>query len=118
MLVNWCALRITKETDGTLRYQNAFVTTHPMNATSVIPIVRAGRTRWKAENEPHHVRKIKGYAIEHNDGHGKQHLARFLTTLNILALLFHTVFARVYPPYQTLRAARGTRKTFFDDLRA
>lgn len=118
MLVNWCELRITKETDGTLLYQNAFVTTHPMNATSVIPIVRAGRTRWKAENEQHNVLKTKGYAIEHNYGHGKQHLASFLTTLNILAFLFHTVFALVHPPYQALRAALGTRKTFFDDLRA
>jgi len=51
VLVNWCELRITKETAGTVLYQNAFVTTHPMNATTVMPIVRAGRTRWKAENE-------------------------------------------------------------------
>jgi len=64
------------------------------------------------------VLKTKGYQIEHNYGHGKRHLASFLTTLNILALLFHTVFALVHPPYQALRTALGTRKTFFDDLRA
>jgi hypothetical protein len=44
----------------------------------------------KIENETFHVLKTKGYHIEHNFGHGKQHLASILVTLNLLAFAFHT----------------------------
>jgi hypothetical protein len=35
--------------------------------------------------------KTKGYHLEHNFGHGQEHLAACLLTLNLLAFLFHTV---------------------------
>jgi hypothetical protein len=56
----------------------------------VATIVLAGRTRWKVENENNNTLKTKGYNLEHNFGHGKQHLSSLLVTLNILSLLFHT----------------------------
>jgi hypothetical protein len=62
--------------------------------------------------------KTKGYDLEHNFGHGKQHLASFLATLNILSLLFHTLLERLDEKYKLLRSYLPTRKTFFDDLRA
>jgi len=37
-----------------------------------------GRARWKVENENNNVLKTKGYHIEHNFGHGNQHLASLL----------------------------------------
>ena len=46
------------------------------------------------------------------------HLASLLTTLNILALLFHTLLELLDKKYQVLRAHLLSRKTFFDDLRA
>ena len=59
-----------------------------------------------------------GYNLEHNFGHGKQYLASFLATLNILSLLFHTVLERLDEKYKRLRSHLPTRKTFFDHLRA
>jgi hypothetical protein len=59
-----------------------------------------------------------GYNLEHNFGHGKQHLSSFLATLNILSLLFHTLLELLDQKYKLLRAHLPTRKTFFDDLRA
>ena len=53
-----------------------------------------------------------------NFGHGKEHLASFLATLNILSLLFHTLLELVDDKYQLLRDHLPTRKTFFNDLRA
>jgi len=41
-----------------------------------------------------------------------------LATLNILAFLIHTIQEMVEPAYLRLRQALGTRKTFFNDLRA
>lgn len=59
---------------------------------------------------------IPGYHLEHNFGHGKQHLAMFLLTLNLLAFLFHMVLHLVDLPYQQIREQRGTRKGFFNDI--
>lgn len=76
----------------------------------------AGRSRWKTENENHNVLKTKGYHLEHNFGHGEQHLATVLLTLNLLAFLFHTVLHLVDKLYQQVRQQRGTRKGFFQDI--
>jgi hypothetical protein len=61
---------------------------------------------------------INPHSLEHNFGHGKEHLGSFLTTLNILSLLFHTLLELVDDKYKLLRDHLPTRKTFFDDLRA
>jgi hypothetical protein len=70
------------------------------------------------ENENNNTLKTKGYHLEHNFGHGKQHLSNVLITLNLLAFLLHTVQEITNPVYQSLRQALGARKTFFNDLRA
>ena len=99
-------------------YKNSWATNHPITDETVVEIVLARRTRWKVENENNNTLKTKGYNLEHNFGHGKQHLASFLATLNILALLFHTVLDLLDEKYKLLRSHLPTRKTFFDDLRA
>jgi len=116
--VNWCELSIQRETTGKITYRNAWATHHEISRTTVKAIVQAGRTRWKVENENNNVLKTKGYHFEHNFGHGSQHLAAFLLTLNLLAFLFHTVLDLSDAKYKLLRETLRVRKTFFDDLRA
>jgi hypothetical protein len=115
--VNWCELTMSHEQTGAPLYHNAFATRHVLTATTVQPIVGAGRARWKVENEHNNVLKTKGYHLEHNFGHGPQHLAAVLVTLNLLAFLFHTIFALLDAKYRLLRAALGARQTFFNDIR-
>lgn len=55
--------------------------------------------------------------LEHNFGHGKQHLAPFPLTLNLIAFLFHSVLQLLDDSYQRFRQLIGTRKRFFADLR-
>ena len=117
MLVNWCELIVTRP-DGKVVYKNAFATKHTITDQTVEGIVLAGRTRWKVENENNNTLKTKGYNLEHNFGHGKEHLSSFLATLNILSLLFHTLLELLDEKYRLIRAHLPTRKTFFDDLRA
>lgn len=117
LLVNWCELTVTRP-DGKVVYKNSWATNHLITDKTVIAIVLAGRTRWKVENENNNPLKTKGYNLEHNFGDGKQHLASFLASLNILSLLFHTVLELVDEKYKLLRAHLPTRKTFFNDLRA
>jgi hypothetical protein len=116
--VNWCELVITHQDTGEILYQNAFVTNHPITTDNVVTVVQDGRARWKIENENNNTLKTKGYHLEHNFGHGKQHLSNVLLSLNLLAFLVHTVQELLDPAYQTLRQALGARKTFFNDLRA
>lgn len=117
LLVNWCELTITRS-DGTLIYKNSFATNHHITDINVEAIVSAGRTRWKVENENNNTLKTKGYNLEHNFGHGKNHLSSLLATFNILAFLFHTLLDLTSEKYQFIRQHLPTRKTFFDDLRA
>lgn len=116
--VNWCELTITREDIGEVTYKNAFITDFEVTDTTVEAIVRDGRARWKVENENNNVLKTKGYHIEHNFGHGSQHLASLLLSLNLLAFLFHTVLDLVDEQYHAIRQALGRRQTFFQDLEA
>jgi len=100
--VNWCELTTTRD-DGKVVYHNAFATHHPITAANVAEIVRAGRARWKVENENNNTLKTKGYHLTHNFGHGKQHLSALLATLNLLAFLFHTLPELLDSSYQRIR---------------
>jgi hypothetical protein len=83
----------------------------------VAEIVKAGRSRWKIENEGYNVLKNHGYNLEHNFGHGQNHLCEFLLSLNLLAFLFHNVLDLVNATYQKVRDLLVTRTTFFNDIR-
>jgi len=116
--VNWCEILVTQEASGKQIYHNSFITDFPLAETTVPAVVRDGRARWKVENENNNVLKTKGYHLEHNFGHGSQHLAALLLSLNLLAFLFHTVLDLVDERYQKIRQILGRRKTFFHDMDA
>ena len=115
--VNWCELTITS-VSGKRLYKNAFATDFKISKDNVKQIVADGRARWKIENENNNILKTKGYHLEHNFGHGKNHLANLLLTLNLLAFLFHTALEMFDETYGRIRDDLPTRKTFFDDIRA
>ncbi len=75
--VNWCELTVTND-QGEVLYLNAFITDFTLTDQNVESIVASGRARWKIENENNNTLKTKGYHLEHNFGHGKQHLSSLL----------------------------------------
>jgi len=115
--LNWCELTITSA-NGKQLYKNAFATDFKISKDNVKQIVADGRTRWKIENENNNILKTKGYHLEHNFGHGKNHLSTLLLTLNLLAFFFHTALEMLDETYRRIRDDLPTRKTFFDDIRA
>ena len=115
--VNWCELTVTDK-DGKVLYRNAWITDWPITGQNVAALVASGRARWKIENENNNTLKTKGYHLEHNFGHGKQHLSSLLAAMNILAFLFHTVLSFTDEHYRLIRATLPSRKTFFQDVRA
>jgi predicted secreted protein len=76
-----------------------------------------GRGRWKIENEHNNVLKNRGYNLEHNFGHGKNHACEIYAVLNLLGFLMHGLMLLVEEEYQKTRASFGKRETFFEALR-
>jgi hypothetical protein len=117
LLVSWCELITTSE-DGTVRYRNAWASSHRIDEHNVELLVKAARARWKIENEGNNTLKTKGYHFEHNFGHGKQHLANLFATMILLAYLMHTSFDWIDERYRAVRRALPSRTTFFEHVRA
>ena len=115
--VNWCEVTVT-DAKGEVLYHNGWITDWPITEQNVVALVASGRARWKIENENNNTLKTKGYHLEHNFGHGKQHLSALLAAMNILAFLFHTVLGLTDEHYCLVRATLASRETFFQDLRA
>jgi hypothetical protein len=112
---HWLTVEVVDQA-GKVTYRGAFVTSLAITPENVVEIVACARARWKIENESFNVLKNHGYHLEHNFGHGKQHLAQQFVLLNLLAFAFHTVCDSVEKLWQEARAALGTRKDFFTDL--
>jgi hypothetical protein len=51
LLVNGCELTLVRESDGKVLYANAWVTDHDLTPETVPQVVKAGRSRWKTQNE-------------------------------------------------------------------
>jgi len=115
--VNWCELSVT-DAEAKVLYHNTFITDWQVSADNVAGLVAAGRARWKIENESNNVLKNRGYHLEHNFGHGKQHLASLLATLNLLAFGLHTLLELADESYRLIRATVGARRRFFQHLEA
>ena len=117
LFVNWLEIEIV-DASGKVTYRNSFVTDLPVNASVVAELAACGRSRWKIENESFNTLKTKGYNLEHNFGHGQANLAAVLATMNLLAFAMHTVADLADLSWRAARAAVGSRKRFFEDLRA
>ena len=117
MTVNWLMIEI-RNAAGELTYRNSFITDLPTDRDTVVELAACGRARWKIENESFNTLKTKGYNLEHNFGHGKQHLSAVLAILNLLAFVFHTVADLTYDLWLQAINKAGARSRFFEHLRS
>lgn len=107
----------TLSVDGKITYQNNWVTDLTVTADIVVDLVKAGRSRWKIENEGFNTLKNQGYHIEHNFGHGKNNLSMIFFLLNLLAFFVHQILELTDLGYQQCRADFSARKEFWNQLR-
>ena len=117
MTVNWLMIEI-RNASGKVTHSNSFITDLPVGCDNVIEMAACGRARWKIENEGFNTLKTKGYNLEHNFGHGKQHLSAALATLNLLAFAFHTVADLTYDVWYQAVSKTGARSRFFERMRS
>jgi len=111
--VNWVQIEVRREDTNALLDNNAFITDLELTVENIEEIVRVGRARWKVENENNNVLKNHGYHLEHNFGHGSQHLSSILLSLNLLAFLFHTLADLLDERYRKIRETIGKRTKIF-----
>jgi hypothetical protein len=95
----------------------SWVTDLPLSAETVEVFARAGRARWKVENETFNTLKNQGYRLEHNYGHGRQHLATVFAQLTMLAFLVDQVQESSCRLFQAARNRFHARIVLWERLR-
>lgn len=106
-----------RQRSGKLTYKNTWVTDILVTAENATILGRAGRCRWKIENECFNSLKNQGYELEHNYGHGKNNLCYNMYLLTLLAFFFHQIFELTDGVYQACRKFHGSKRHFWENFR-
>ncbi len=96
----------------------SWVTNIDLSEANVEAVMRGGRARWKVENETVNTLKNQGYGLEHNDGHGQQHLATVFALLMMLAFLVDQAQELGCRLFQAARERFHSRTSLWERLRA
>ena len=95
-----------------------WVTNLPLAKNTVEKVMRAGRGRWKIENETFNTLKNQGYHFEHNYGHGERHLATALVILMMLAFLIDQIQQLCCSSFRRLWKKLGTKAKLWAMIRS
>ncbi len=115
--VNWFQYQF-KNTQGKITKTHRWVTDIEMSKGNVIGMTKAGRCRWKIENECFNTLKNQDYHIEHNYGHGDKNLSYNMYLLTLLAFYFHQIFELTDGVYQACRVSFGSKAHLWENFRA
>jgi len=96
----------------------SWVTNIKLSKTNVLKIAKAGRARWKIENETFNTLKNLGYKFEHNYGHGKKHLATIFCMLMMLAFLIDQIQEVSCSLFRRCKKKAGTNRNLWENMRA
>lgn len=95
-----------------------WITKLPLSTKNVDQVMRAGRARWRIENETFNTLKNQGYNFAHNYGHGYENLCSVMTMLMMLAFLIDQVQQLCCQVYQKARSHAGRLSVLFEKTRA
>ena len=115
-LVNYIHYELTNE-KGKVTYRNSWVTDIVIDKHNVARLAKAGRCRWKIENECFNTLKNQGYHLNHNFGHGKKNLSHNMYLLTLLAFFFHQIFELSDPDYQLCRKSYVNKMALWETFR-
>ena len=115
--VNFFDYTLTNE-KGKITYKNSWVTDIKISQQNIVEMTRAGRCRWKIENECFNTLKNQGYYIEHNYGHGKKYLSNNMYLLTLLAFYFHQIFELTDGAYQACRKKLVSKRFMWEKFRS
>lgn len=95
----------------------SWVTCFTISVLNVYALMRAGRARWKVENETFNTLKNQGYQFEHNFGHGKKHLSVIFAHLMMLAFLVDQAQQAGSSLFQDVLNKVGSKKSLWEKMR-
>lgn len=95
----------------------SWVSDMPLEENNLMSLMRAGRARWRIENETFNTLKNQGYQFEHNFGHGNGHLTTVLMHLMMLAFLIDQIQQRCCGLFQRGVEKMGSKMRFWHKLR-
>lgn len=114
--VNYIEYQQIKE--DKITFKNSWVTDIEITQENAVRIAKAGRCRWKIENECFNSLKNQGYNLEHNYGHGKKNLSYNMYLLTLLAFFFHQIFELTDGVYQACRVYYGSKQHLWENFRS
>ena len=85
---------------------------------NIFSIMKIGRARWKIENEVFNTLKNQGYNLEHNYGHGKEHLSSVFAMLMMLAFLIDQIQELMCPLFQRAKDNYRTKSYLWLKMQA
>ncbi len=95
-----------------------WITDIKVTEENVDKIVRAGRGRWKIENETFNTLKNQGYHFKHNFGHGDKNLCTNFALLMFLAFLIDQIQQLSNELFQKALKKSEWKKYLWDDVRS
>lgn len=95
----------------------SWVTDLPITEGNVIELMRAGRARWKIENETFNTLKNQGYNLGHNYGLGKKNLSAIFTLLMMLAFMVDQAQQLGCWLFQAALEKKRAKKYLWEDIR-
>jgi hypothetical protein len=106
------------EVTGDKMKRFCWVTDIPLSEENVYRIMRAGRARWKIENETFNTLKNQGYNFEHNYGLGKEYLSMNLVKIMMLAFLVDQAQQLCCALFQSVLKKFSSKKLLWDRMRS
>jgi hypothetical protein len=107
---------VQTDPDGT-SHEWTWVTDLQMTVKNVPQVARAGRARWRIENEAFNTLKNQGYHFEHNFGHGEKNLAVVMSFLMMLAFLIDQVQQKCNPLFRAAWEKKGPKCALWEAMR-
>lgn len=95
-----------------------WVTDFTLTRENVHLIMRAGRARWKVENETFNTLKNQGYHFEHNYGLGQENLSMVFVMLMFLAFLADQIQQISCPLFRAAWKKAGCKRDLWEKVRA
>ena len=89
-----------------------------MRQNRLTAIMRAGRARWKIENETFNTLKNLGYHFNHNFGHGKDHLSTMFAFLMFIAFYNDQLIAACSVHFKQLQQKLKTKLKIWQSIKA
>lgn len=95
----------------------SWVTDLTLTCENVYEIMRAGRARWRIENETFNTLKNQGYNLGHNYGLGEKHLSAVFVQLMMLAFLVDQIQQLCCPLFQAAWRKCQSKVSLWESIR-